>query len=363
MTRISLLLCLLFVTFNSFAQVSAFQPINRGQDYIIVNDSLRQGKVRPYGKGRIVLQEYETQAGIGAGGTVYNLSRISEYKRGSDIYEALTINGDRRMYVRLAKGNTSLYKRNGHFFLKSNDQLTELRRSNFRSTLASSLTCEGKEGSISNVVFSKQAMTGIVQRSNAGTCNLDRYPYRKLGIFVGYNLMNLKLYETQSEHSDLKASVPSVGIFYEAPLVTNLPWLYGSLEAFMVLPYKVEATFNVPGQTNRLVMTYNQIVATPGVKVTTTGTMPGLYVNLAPAISFTHAEAPEGVTSGGKKVSNVNPEHYKQLGYSASLGIQFPLSNRKNIHVELKHFNAGRYSDSAYEMQSTTTSLLVGFSL
>ncbi len=338
-------------------------------DYVILGDSLQMyGDVRNYGKGKILQDDgvWHTVAGEPEG-NIFSFDWVTEYRRGDDVYKALTINGNRQMYHELVAGKTSLYKYGKHYVLKTDTQTIELNKRNYQSVLLKSLLCNGAAKSISNVAFSKLAMQRVVAGSNDGSCNLDYVSYPKFGIIGGYNRVNVTIFPTQFNRSQGGANAFSLGVFYEAPLPTKRPWLSFHAETYVNLPYNVEAEYSQLElfQVRYFTMTYQSVVVSPGFKLTTTDGSIKPYLKLAPALSFTHCQSRDGVKVRGTdvKVVDIGPQDYMQAGFSTSAGFQFPVGHRRNILVELKHTTSNRNQRAVYEMHSTSTSLWIGFSL
>jgi len=330
------------------------------QDYVVVGDTLKQGQVRRSGSEKITL-------GYGSTLVEYPMAKVSEYRQGSSIYQSLVVHGDRLMYKRVASGKINLYKKGRRYLLKSDDQLVELHKSDFRSTLKSSLSCYGKEGGISKVVFSRPSLQGVVEASNSGSCNLDQIAYRKFGLAIAYGFDNLKASATQTIHSSAPQRSLFSELFFEAPLFVRFPWLYGSAEFFISIPSEAEFVFHEPNQVTHMTTKMQTLLLTPGFKLTTIKGSVRPYLKLAPAISYTHFESPTGLRvkgsfRDGQLVTSVAPDSYPQIGLSGAAGIQWEVVGRTNLHFEIRHLSAASNSNTQFEVSSKSTVILLGAS-
>ncbi|HEX8059508.1 MAG TPA: hypothetical protein VF473_01170, partial [Cyclobacteriaceae bacterium] len=227
------------------------------QDYLIIGDTLWGGQVRRYGDKKLVWEK-------GDNTFEYPMDQVIEYQQRYTVYRALWVDGQKSIYKRIVDGKSILYQRGHRFILKAQGKMVELNRKDFRTTLAANLAYEEKDKSMSNVIFSRMSLQSVVQASNAGACNFDRFAYRKFGLTAGYSFINLKASSTQWLHSTSTSQSLTLGAFYEGPVFSKFPWLYASAEALYVTPYRAQFEFYEQFRNTHIATRLSSVVVTPG---------------------------------------------------------------------------------------------------
>jgi hypothetical protein len=352
MKKIAGLACICFFTSRCFAQ-----------DYIITDSTYHQGKITRHGKGEIAFRIQGVE-----GYTMYPLNEIKEFKQGNTVYEGFVVNGERKFYGRVVAGNISLYRNKNLFILKKGSDVIPLDKKNFRTTVASVISCEGPDQSFSNVTYSKASLRNLIQESNNGTCNPDAIPYRKLGLYLGYNALKYELVDDAGGKISQSVSAPAVGIFLDAP-VYKAPWLYfsGDLSWLSAKPIFYSATDK---NTSYLDLRVNQLTAHLGFKVLI-GRGPIVpYLRIGGFGAYGNLKSPDGniVTKlNGTTVeitkTDFNGEGSAFYGYQAGAGLEIKINKRKRIHLEGRYLRSSTNSVQPFKINYSNVCFNLGINI
>jgi hypothetical protein len=331
--------------------------------YVMTDSALLQGQVRNLGKGRI---EYRRAPGTTP--LKYPDIYIKEYSdNGKDVYEALAIDGQRSFYERMVNGKTKLYYRRGAYVLKTDETMQVFNRSNFRSVISSGLPCDGSDKSFVTLSYSKAAIKQLVIRSNENRCNTDVLPYRKIGIYAGYNFLAYELYNERYS-IDGTSRAPSIGLFFDQP-IHRVPSIYFSADVNWLSTKPILYTGS-GGNSHYAALDINQVTAQADLKFILGQRKLRPYFKVGAFMSFVNVRAPDGVlgtAQAGNVVDISQDEFHKSSGslpgFHAGAGLELRLTKRKNLHLELKYQKSASTSVAPFNLKYSNVAISLGFNI
>jgi hypothetical protein len=334
------------------------------QGYVIVGDSLKQGKVHRNGNSSITYYENGYR-----NGTDYPLKRVMGYREKYKVFEAVVVDGDRKFYRRLTDGTVTLYKSGFHYALKSGDTATVIRRNNFRTEVNRILKLNASQDELARLTYSQPALMAVVTQNDYVGSGIKNIPYRKFGIVVGYNLLQFKSTPYLITLSK-NVAVPSIGVFADLPLSFKKNKWYLTPEVNVM---KYQTAFyqqDNNGHSNFMALNLQNINMLGSVKWVGDGSIKP-YGKVGLIASATKAECPTGLIATTKDGSNVYVNHLPlpdsqkalQFGANAAAGVQIPVGGRKNIHVEVRYTKSLNSALSDFKLNVSNIGICAGFNL
>jgi len=355
---ISLLsLCTVFCALKSgYAQ-------QRSSDFIATDSSLATGFVSGLGNGKYEFKQYRNSTPV-----VFDANTIREFGEGGEVYESLEVGGEKVFYRRLASGPGALYQKKRSYILKLNDSLTHLTKENYRSVFEQKLVCEGGATLLTTVGYGRASMANFVNRVNRGKCTSGNLPYRRLGIYAGYNVMQLDVQFSDASSFKYKANAFVGGFFFDLPLYKPRS-LFISGE---VLVSKITPSFYSEKQnrTDFAGMDVTALMVPLGFKWVFPDSKIRPYTKAGAVVSYLKFNSnPEyfQTISNGPIIeiiqSEISATKIIQVGFQMAAGLEFPIGKRKNIHIECKYFSSYNVSEPNLEFNSSGLFLMTGFNL
>jgi hypothetical protein len=345
------------------ASVNPLHAQRKQQAYILTDSSLLQGFVRPLRNGTIEYKQTNYSQP-----RIFKLSDLNEYSVHGSIYEAIVVNGQRDFYERVIKGTSTIYGRKGNYIIKYGDVLIPLNKKNFRSVIGSAVKCDGADQSYSTLAWSKVALKQLVRKSNKGVCNADGLPYRKIGVYAGYNLLNYNLSTTQFNLNG-KTNAPSIGLFLDIPTYMA-QFIYFTVD-LNVMSAKT-GMYTTSGNTTTYAGLNVQHVNMQGAFkfIATKGTLRP-YCKLGGFISFSNFKTEDGIieTSENNSVIQVTKDPFEggkvnPFGINVAGGLEWRLNKRKNVHLEMKYMKSATVTNfSSVDLKYSNLAFLLGFNI
>jgi hypothetical protein len=345
------------------ASANPLHAQRKQQAYILTDSSLLQGYVRPLRNGTIEYKQTNYSQP-----RIFKLSDLNEYSVHGSIYEALVVNGQRDFYERMIKGNSTLYRGRGRYVIKSNGLDTPLEKNNFRSVMGSVLKCDGRDQTYSTLAWSKVALKQLVRKSNKGNCNADGLPYRKVGVYAGYNLLNYTLSTAYFSLSG-KTNAPSIGVFIDLPTyMTQFIYFTVDVNAMAAKPALYTARDNMTTYIDLSVQHVNmqgafKFIATKGALRP--------YCKLGGFVSFSNFKAKDGIieTSENNSVIETTKDIFEggkvnPFGINLAGGLEWRLNKKKNVHFEVKYMKSATIKNfSSVDLRYSNLAFLLGFNI
>lgn len=335
-----------FVTLRNFTPVLA----QKNHGYIATDSSLITGNVTLLGKGKYEFRHHRKSKPI-----VFGPNDIREYGDGGNEYESLLVDGERTFYQRVTNGPVKLFRNKKSYLLGIDDSLIFLTKGNYRSLFQQILVCEGGSSLVNTVSYTSRSMGNYVSRANKAKCTSANLPYRRIGIYMGYNLMNFEMEFSKVNAFTDNAKSFTGGIFFDLPLY-KAKSLFLSTE-LLVTSLKSVYYNQHNNRTEYAGIDMTGIVIPLGVKWLLSNATIRTYLKTGATVSyFKFNSLPEyfATTTNGDIVEvlaeEITADNSLQVGFDAAAGLEIPIGNRKNIHIECKYINAFDGSANSSQM-------------
>jgi hypothetical protein len=329
-------------------------------DFIATDSSLTTGKVSSLGNGKFEFRHHRKSPPI-----LFGPNDVREYGQGDYVYESLEIRGERIFYKRLASGPATLYKNKKSYLFKFNDSLTHLDKQNYRAVFERTVVCEGGPELISTVAFNSASMANFLNRVNRGKCNQGNLPYRKFGLYAGYNLIQVNVDFNQTTSFNDGANAITIGLFFDYPVYKPRS-LYVTGE-LLVTSWQVSNYEEKGNQTKYVGLDITAFVVPLGVKWVFPDGNVKPYVKAGGAFSYLKFNSPPEyftTTSSNGLVelnqNDIDATKSIQAGFDAAAGLELPLGKRKNIHIECKYLNSFDVSEKTFQINCSGLFLNAG---
>jgi len=341
---------------------SSFSQKKDLQQYIVKDSMYIQGEVFPLKTGtEIVFQRTKRDERV-----MLSAKDITEYGYEGKIFETLETNKGKVFFQKIVSGNVPLYQGYLQYAIKVDSSFYFFNEEDYRSMLSKVLDFEGVDQSLSKLDYSKKALSNFVRLCNQGECAIDNFPYKKLGVYGGYNFFQF----TSSFNNIIQLSgngaSPSLGIFYDFPmyrpnslfLSTELNW--SASKPFLFFESNT-ATYSLGLRVN----SFNSLISAKWV-FSRNKIKP--YLKAGSLISYVHVSSEDGMIrtrmEGNDIIvfqDDIASSGAILLGFNSSIGVEVPYKNRKKFHVELKYLNLFDGELESFDISISGFSFVVGF--
>lgn len=354
---------LLAIIITAIWPIRSTQAQKYGGDYIITDSAYAQGKVLPIGKGKIQFQKTKLDQPV-----IYTANEIMEYGYSGNSYELLTIKSERNFYRRIVQGENNLYVDNRSFILKRKDTLTLINKKNFRTVLPGILHVSGEYQALSRLSYSKISLRNFIDLCNTGQCSSVLLPHKKIGVSAGYNFFKFNISEPGSSEFYDNTNFISMGFFAEFPLysprslylVTEINWISD------------KSTFynSYQNSTDYIAIDVSGLNAPFGFKWMFSGSKIRPFLKAGGMMSYLNINSPTGfvqtiITGSVVEISQreISTSSSFLFGYHSGMGIEIPLTRRKNIHIEVKYLKSFKGDFDSISLSFTGMYFSAGFNI
>lgn len=353
---LSITLAILTVT------IGGFQPLyaQKNQGYIATDSSLMTGRISSLGKGRYEFRHHRKSKPV-----IFGANDIREYGDGGQEYESVLVGAERIFYQRIANGPVKFFKHKKSYFLSINDSLISVTRDNYRERFQQNLICEGGSHLIKTVSYNSRSMGNYVNVANRGKCTSANLPYRRIGFYAGYNLMTLDAEFDKVDPFSENTNSFTGGIFFDLPLY-RVKSLFLSAE-FLVTHLQTSYYKESGNRTQYAGFDMTGFIVPLGIKWYASKTNLKPYLKTGAVVSYLKFNSvPEyyATTTNGGVVEvlheDLGADNSLQLGFDAAAGLEFPVGNRKNIHIECKYLNSFGVSADSHKVNCSGLFLMTG---
>jgi hypothetical protein len=319
----------------SKARPGGFERIK--SDYIIIDSVYRQGIASRRGVDRVQFKVRNNDPPV-----VYTADQVQEFSSGGQVYTSFNQNGKRIFLLRVAAGNTALYRDGSGYLLVQEGAMVRIGRSGFRQTLTDATGCGTGDRRLSRVAYSNASLRHYIGAHNAGTCDLKSFPYRKAGLYAGYSPLRFRAGFAGQLEAGAGSSAFTAGVFLDLPLFkpenlyisSDLMWLQHN-------PLFYEESANV---TEFAGMEISGICWSNSIKYFIARRSPGVYIGAGLPLAFLKTRTPTGLVQtalNGDEVTTVRKAVDSSLmllgGIQTGIGLEIPLSGRMNFHLEARY--------------------------
>lgn len=332
----------------------------RTSEYIVKDSIYSTGILTPLTNGKIQFQKSKKDKP-----NIYDASQIKEYGYAGKVYESLLINNNQEFFKRIVSGRVNLYKAKRSYSIKNDKGLFLLNKENYRSVIKKSIKCERSDSSLSQLTYSKAALSTYINLYNKDGCHGGDISYKKFGFYVGYDFLQFNVALDNSSKFNETAGGSSVSFFYDIPfykprslfISTELNWLYSK-------PIFYQENEN---KTNYFVLNVNGINSFVSLKWAPLQFKVKPYLKTGALISFLNITSPTGLvrTTATKSVIDIYNQDVSATtflyGLSSGIGLEIPFKERKNFHIELKYLKTLSGSVDSFTMDFSGFSIITGF--
>lgn len=349
----------------SLLTFSALQGVfgQKIQEYISTDSSLSQGQVTPLKGERIEFRETSKKTP-----TIFGTEQIREYANDGAIFRSRMIDGQKKFIRLVAGGEMNLYEVKRQFAVEIDTNLVVVNRTNFRTVITKTTRLEEKDSVINKITYTKTSLRNFVNAYNRDDQRkLKRFPYRKVGAYIGYSLMRFNTTFKASGALQDRAGSPTAGVFYDAPLF-NPQALYltldiGWLHAEPLFYYKQG------NNANYLALDINALNAMPGIRWLLSQSKVKMYLEAGSLLSTQLISSPTGLLEA-TQIGSIIETTKQNVGREALLygvmcgtGMQIPYSKRKNVHIEVKWLKSFNKEWSDFSLNFSGISFTAGFNI
>lgn len=333
----------------------------RTPDYIATDSSITTGRVSSIGKGQMEFRQHRKSVPM-----VFGPDEIREYGSDTRVYESLLVGSDRVFYRRMAHGPVDFFGNKRSYILRIADSLIHLTKEDYRSVLSRHLVCEAGSNLTTLVGFNGASIANFVDKANHGKCTSGNLPYRKIGIYAGYNLTTVTVDFSQGATFKEGTNAMTLGVFFDYPIYRPRSlYLTGEL---LITSLKTSSFEEQSSQTEYLSVDMTGFIIPLGVKWVFPDGRIKPYLKAGAVVSYLKFNsAPEYFTTSTSgsvvEITQSDVEAIKsiQVGFNSAVGVELPLSKRKNIHIECKYFNSFDVSEKNFQVNCAGLFLLTGF--
>ena len=349
---------LLIVGFSCILNTSNAQ--RKTSEYVVKDSVYSTGIVIPMTNGRIQFQKNKKDKPV-----IYTAYEVKEYGYAGKVYESLFINGNPEFFKRIVAGTLNLYKGKRAYSIKKDSSLLSFNKKNYRSVIREYIDCERSDVSLSQLAYSKAALTNYLNQYNQYGCRGSYIPYKKFGVYLGYALLQFNVTPKNSPTLSETAGGSSISLFYDLPLYkprtlfisTEINWLYSK-------PILYHETEN---KTNYVAMNINGLNSLVGVKWVVIDGKVKPYLKTGTLISFLRITSPTGLVktiSNGSVIDiynqDVSASNTFLYGFNSGIGLEIPFKERKNFHAELRYLKTFSGAIDSFTLDFSGFSIITG---
>jgi hypothetical protein len=327
--------------------------------YIVIDSAYLGGTVEKFGKDNIQFKRKKADSPVS-----YGPDEIKEFGIKGDVYKSIPIDGKNRFLKLLISGKTELYQYEDIYISRKGENIVPLKKENFKQVIQEYTIPEDTMANLYTLSYTQSSISSFISNSNMGILDIDKHPFRKVGLYTGYNFFQFRANYNGVSTLKTNASSPAIAFFLDMPLYkpknlfinTELNWLYATPEFnYEKDNYKEYHALKIHGVGTLL-----------NVKAIFSRSRTSKYLKAGMSIDYVSVVSEHELSiSQNQNEININDELKINssgvlIGFDIAGGLEFPLKNRTKIHTEIKYRNTASSDFEGTDLGYSALSILAG---
>lgn len=356
--KLSVLICVVILT-------PLISPLlaQKTPDYIVQDTILVTGKVSYLGNGRFEFRKDKREAPL-----YFTVDEVEEFGNDGEVFEAYTIENEKRYIKRVAYGKAVVYKVDKNYALKDRAGLLFFNSNNYIKILSEEIDCSGAVRQFHRLTYNEAALRNFLGLYNKGICEFERFPYKRFGIYTGISSTIFRASTPRVDDMRGSAVTAALALFADFPNYSH-PSVFITTELHLVRAASLlyienrHFTNSMGAQVTGAILPIGLKWIMPGQKITP-------YLKPGIVVSYLNIESSTGLIETRLNDASVeitregiSDANYLMAGFQAGAGFETPYRERKNFHLEIKYLKTFRTGVNPLDINVSGIYLITGFNI